>query len=193
MALIIGADAHSRIGGARPARETTSGEIEQNERAGVAAPSDVSPIQPAAASIHRIANSARDEVVESQATRGPHAPPSIEAMIFAARERQAAISLVVIASVAKRSRVPRDSPSMRSQNRSCSPGFSNSRLLGDAAQPNRQGGRRRNPGLLTLAMTARGSWVSSTLIVRRRLRAPARLLRSGRSRQVPYCGSSATG
>jgi hypothetical protein len=35
MALIIGADAHSRIGGARPGRETTSGEIEQNERAGV--------------------------------------------------------------------------------------------------------------------------------------------------------------
>jgi hypothetical protein len=32
MALIIGADAHSRIGGAP---ETTSGEIEQNERAGV--------------------------------------------------------------------------------------------------------------------------------------------------------------
>ena len=51
-------------------------------------------------------------------------------MIFAARERRAAITLAVIATVAKRSRVPRDSPSMRSQNRSCSPGFSNSRLLG---------------------------------------------------------------
>jgi hypothetical protein len=34
MALIIGADAHSRIGGAQPALETTSGEIEQNARAG---------------------------------------------------------------------------------------------------------------------------------------------------------------
>jgi hypothetical protein len=35
VALIIGADAHSRIAGAKPALETTSGEIEQNERAGV--------------------------------------------------------------------------------------------------------------------------------------------------------------
>ena len=35
MALVVGADAHSRIGGAQPALETTSGEIEQNERAGV--------------------------------------------------------------------------------------------------------------------------------------------------------------
>jgi hypothetical protein len=34
MALIIGADAHSRIGGAQPALETRSGEIEQNARAG---------------------------------------------------------------------------------------------------------------------------------------------------------------
>jgi hypothetical protein len=77
-----------------------------------------------------MSNSACAEVVESQTTCGPHAPPSIEAMIFAARERRAAISLAVIATVAKRSRVPGDSPSMRSQNRSCSPGFSNSRLLG---------------------------------------------------------------
>jgi len=35
MALIVGADAHSRIGGAQPALERTSGKIEQNERAGV--------------------------------------------------------------------------------------------------------------------------------------------------------------
>lgn len=35
MALIIGADAHSRIAGAQPALETTSGEIAQNQRAGV--------------------------------------------------------------------------------------------------------------------------------------------------------------
>ena len=35
MALIIGADAHSRIAGAQSAPETTSGEIEQNERAAV--------------------------------------------------------------------------------------------------------------------------------------------------------------
>ena len=34
MALIVGADAHSRIGGAQPALETRSGEIEQNARAG---------------------------------------------------------------------------------------------------------------------------------------------------------------
>ena len=34
MALVVGADANSGIGGARPALETTSGEIEQNERAG---------------------------------------------------------------------------------------------------------------------------------------------------------------
>jgi len=35
MALIVGADAYTKIGRARPTRETTSGEIEQNERAGV--------------------------------------------------------------------------------------------------------------------------------------------------------------
>ena len=35
MAVIIGADAHSRIAEAQPALETTSGEIERNERAGV--------------------------------------------------------------------------------------------------------------------------------------------------------------
>ena len=35
MALIIGADAHSRIAGAKPALETTSGEIEQNQNVGV--------------------------------------------------------------------------------------------------------------------------------------------------------------
>ena len=35
MALIIGADAHSRIVGAQSAPETTSGEIAQNQRVGV--------------------------------------------------------------------------------------------------------------------------------------------------------------
>ena len=35
MAVIIGADVQSRIAGAEPALETTSGEIEENERAGV--------------------------------------------------------------------------------------------------------------------------------------------------------------